>query len=456
MPEITRHPASFKDPSGFIYHYNGKIYRQVNKVYSANYNLLKDSGLLELLISEKLLIRHDEIKENHLNDNDWLVTLLPEQIPFWSYPYEWCFDQLKEAALLTLDLLMISITKGMILKDATPFNVQFYKGKPVFIDTLSFEKYDESHPWVAYRQFCESFLYPLLLSHYHKSNFQNQLSVYPDGLPVNFVAKLLPAKSNLNLGVWLHVHLPNKMSKRIKNNNPKPVFSKNKLTNLVNHLKSIIKKLDGTNNSNWTNYYKETISGGEYHSTKETIVTNLLKQVNGNKLLDLGANDGFYSLLASKNNFEIVAVDNDDQSINNLYKRIQNENIDSILPLCIDISNPSSSSGFSNKERNAFDERINADVVLVLALVHHLTIGKNIPFDLLAPYFSKLAPQLIIEFVPKDDEKTQLLLKNRKDVFTIYTIEEFEKTFQQYFTIALTSKVPDTERLIYLMKRKTN
>jgi ribosomal protein L11 methylase PrmA len=246
------------------------------------------------------------------------------------------------------------------------------------------------------------------------------------------------------------------MSKRIKNNNPKPVFSKNKLTNLVNHLKSIIKKLDGTNNSNWTNYYKETISGGEYHSTKETIVTNLLKQVNGNKLLDLGANDGFYSLLASKNNFEIVAVDNDDQSINNLYKRIQNENIDSILPLCIDISNPSSSSGFSNKERNAFDERINADVVLVLALVHHLTIGKNIPFDLLAPYFSKLAPQLIIEFVPKDDEKTQLLLKNRKDVFTIYTIEEFEKTFQQYFTIALTSKVPDTERLIYLMKRKTN
>lgn len=452
MPDITRHPASYKDPSGFVYHYKGKIYRQVSKVYAPDYNLLIESGLYNQLTSKNLLIQHEEIKENNLQSDDWFLTLLPKQIPFWSYPYEWCFDQLKDAALLTLDMVLIAVIKGMILKDATPFNVQFFQGKPIFIDTLSFEKYDESQPWVAYRQFCESFLYPLLLSHYHKSNFQHQLSIYPDGIPVELVAKLLPAKSNLNPGVWLHVLLPAKMNKRKNANNPKPSFTKKKLIDLVTHLKSIIQKLDNKNNSTWGKYYEEKILSGEYHNAKESIVKSMLQQVEGNALLDLGANDGFYSFLAAKQNFEVLAADNDEQSINALYKKIKVQNTRNILPLCIDISNPSSSSGFSNNERDAFGERVKVDVVLALALVHHLVFGKNIPLELIAAYFSKLSPQLIIEFIPKEDEKTQQLIKNRKDIFKSYSKEEFEKIFQRYFSIEMQSEVANTNRLLYLMK----
>ena len=456
MPDTARHPASYKDPSGFVHIYSGKIYRQVNKVYSENYIQLKDSGLYDLLAGKNQLIRNEEIKENLLNDADWYVTLLPEQIPFWTYPYEWSFDQLKDAALLTLDIMFTSVEKGMILKDATPFNIQFYKGKPIFIDTLSFEKYDETQPWIAYRQFCESFLYPLLLSHYHKINFQKQLFIYPDGLPVDLVSKLLPAKSKLNLGVWLHVHLPNKIGKKRNSDNPKSGFSKKKLLLLITNLKTIILKLDNSKTSDWSNYYSKTISGREYTTAKERIVSDMLQHVKGNKLLDLGANDGHYSLLAAKNKFDVVAVDNDEQCINNLYLKIKNQNVAGILPLCFDISNPTSASGFFSNERISFVERIKADVVLALALVHHLVIGKNIPLDLLAEYLSKLSPQLIIEFVPKEDEKTQLMLKNRKDIFTSYTKEEFENIFQQYFTLELIKKVADTERTIYFLKSKSN
>jgi hypothetical protein len=180
MADHTRHPASYKDPSGFIFQASGKFYRQVNKIYAGHYDLLTSSGLSSFLQEKKLLLPHEEVTENILHSDDWHLTLLPKQVPFTSYPYEWCFEQLKDAALLTLEIVKLSIDKGMILKDATPYNVQFINGKPVFIDTLSFEKYDPSLPWIAYRQFCESFLFPLLLSHYHKTSIQPYLNSYPN------------------------------------------------------------------------------------------------------------------------------------------------------------------------------------------------------------------------------------------------------------------------------------
>jgi hypothetical protein len=454
MPGYTRHPASFKDPSGFVFQSSGKIYRQVNKIYAAHYDLLIKSGLYDLLQRKNLLLRHEEINENLLSDEDWHLTLLPEQIPFVSYPYEWCFEQLKDAALLTLEIVKISIEKGMILKDATAFNIQFHKGRPVLIDTLSFEKYDETLPWIAYRQFCENFLFPLWLSHYHKMNFQNLLSVYPDGIPAVMAAKLLPAKSLLNPGIWLHVNLPDKMSRKNIAEKRNFDFSKKKLLNIVTHLQTIISKLDNSSKSTWSNYYKESQNNTEYIDEKEKIIRVMLGQINGKKVLDLGANNGHFSMLAAENNFIAIAVDNDEQCINNLYKKIKRQNISGILPLCIDIANPSSPSGFAGNERVSFNERIQADVVMALALVHHLVIGKNIPLGLIASYFSRLAPQLIIEFVPKEDDKVQLLLQNKKDIYPAFAKEEFEKIFQQYFKIVSASAVPGTSRCIYLMRKK--
>ena len=454
MPGYTRHPASFRDPSGFMFTANGKIYRQVNKIYAEHYNHFINSGLYQSLQDKQLILPHIELKENILNSENWYLTLLPEKISFISYPYEWCFEQLKDAALLTLQLVKLSVEKGMILKDATAFNIQFQKGSPVFIDTLSFEKYDATHPWVAYRQFCENFLFPLWLGHYHKINFQNILSIYPEGIPVEIAAKLFPAKSRLNLGVWLHVRLQNKLSKRVNRDKTVTSFSKKKLLNLITHLEGIIRGLDNTNKTTWSNYYDESISSPEYLKEKEKIVRDLLSDIHGKKVLDLGANEGIFSRIAAEKGFDVVATDNDEQCINNLYKQTKKQNLTNSLPLCIDITNPAPAIGFANRERASWNDRMRPDLVMALALIHHLVIGKNIPLPMLAEYLNQFAPQLLIEFVPQEDEKTQLLLQNKKNIYPEYTKDQFENIFQTYFTIIKKQPVAGTGRWIYLMKRK--
>ena len=454
MIGYNRHPASFRDPSGFVFHSDGNYYRQVNKTYSENYHLLISSGLYDTLTSKKYLLPHTEIKENISGTEDCYVTLLPEQLPFISYPYEWCFEQLKDAALLTLKIVKIAVEKKMILKDATPFNIQFFNGKPVFIDTLSFEKHEASLPWIAYRQFCELFLFPLWLSHYHKMNFQQILNVYPDGIPAEIAAKILPAKSKLNSGVWLHLLLQNTIKKKSTSNKTTYSFSKEKLLNLVTHLENIIIKLDNSSKTTWSNYYKEGIDEPAYLEEKKKIIGQLISQVHGKKIIDLGANDGEFSFLLAEKGFTVIATDNDEQCINNFYKRIRKEGITNIIPLYIDITNPSAATGFANRERASINDRLRGDAVMALALIHHLAIGKNIPLQMLAAWFSELAPQLIVEFIPKEDKKAQLLLEHKKDIFSTYIKENFESTFQQYFTIVSVNQVGNTSRLIYLMKKK--
>ena len=454
MPGYNHHPSSFRDPSGFVFFHEEKYYRQVNKSYAENYDRLMSSGLYTTLTERKCLLPHTELKENISGAEDCYVTLLPEQLSFISYPYEWCFEQLKDAALLTLKIVRTAVAHEMILKDATPLNVQFHNGKPDFIDTLSFEKYDASLPWIAYRQFCETFLFPLWLSHYHKMNFQQVLNVYPEGIPVEIAAKLLPAKSRLNSGIWLHLLLQNKIKKQRAGNKTTYSFSKKKLLDLVAHLESIIQKLDNSSNTTWSNYYSECIEHPGYLDEKKKIVSQLLAQVQGTKLIDLGANDGEFSFLAAEKGFTVIATDSDEQCINNLYKKVRGAGINNLIPLCIDITNPSAATGFANKERTSINERSKGDVVMALALVHHLAIGKNIPLPMLSAYFNELAPQLIVEFVSKEDEKTQLLLQHKKDIFPTYTKESFENFFQQSFTIVSMNRVGSTDRFIYLMNKK--
>lgn len=450
------HPSSYRDPSGFVFQVDGKIYRQVNNIYWEHYEHLMRSGLYHELTAKQYLLPHTEVCENFLADKEWRLTLLPHQLSFTSYPYEWCFEQLKDAALLTLKIVKIAVEKGMILKDATPFNIQFHHGKTIFIDTLSFEKYDASMPWVAYRQFCETFLFPLWLSHYHKMNFQQLLHIYPEGIPIAVADKLMPAKSRFSSAVWLHLMLQKKISRQTSSTQKGSFqFSKKKLLDIIAHLENIILKLDNTTSSTWSDYYRENVNHQDYLEEKKKVVSELLGQIKGNKIVDLGANEGKFSILAAEKNFDVIAIDNDEQSINKLYKKIRDAGIVNIIPLCIDITNPTPAAGFANQERSSFTERTSPNAIMALALVHHLAIGKNMPLPMLAGYFNELAPQLIIEFVSREDEKTKILLQNKKDIYTGYTKKMFESSFEQYFTICTTHAFGNSERYLYLMKRKS-
>ena len=208
MPaSFKTHASSYRDPSGFIFKKEEVLYRQVNKIFKADFDLFINSGCYQSFAGKGWLIPHETIPENFTNTDDWYLTLKPANIPFISYPYEWSFDMLKDAALLTLNLLKESLQYGLILKDATPYNIQFLGSRPVFIDTLSFEKYEEQEPWIAYRQFCECFLSPLLLSSYSKQPLQQLMLAYPEGIPLAITRSLLPWRSKFSLYTYLHLSL---------------------------------------------------------------------------------------------------------------------------------------------------------------------------------------------------------------------------------------------------------
>ena len=412
------------------------------------------SGLYDRLTAQGMMIPHTEVTGIDM-DADGYKIIQPEPIPFISYPYEWCFRQLKDAALLTLMMVKTSMEYGMILKDATPYNIQFHRSKPVFIDTLSFERYEPSRPWTAYRQFCNMFLFPLYLEFYLRGNIQKVLSAYLDGIPADITSRMLPLKSGLNLGVWLHVHLQNKVTQNTKAKNAKEAFSKKKLQNLIHHLETIILSFIGKRTrSQWSNYYQETILGKEYLEVKEKIFRTLLEKAPAGSVLDLGANDGYFTRIIAGQSEQVVAIDNDQECINNLYREIKRSGSANILPLTIDIVNPSPAIGFNNKERAAFHDRIKTELVVALALIHHLAIGRNIALPVLSAYFADIAPRLIIEWIPQEDEKIRQMLGSRENVFQEYTEENFERYFYAYFRQVEKIPVPGTGRILYLMERK--
>jgi hypothetical protein len=449
-------PSSYRDPSGFMFETEGVIYRQVNQVFREHFDHFISSGCYRHLVEKNLLVPHQQVDGIVADPSVHYTTLLPQRIPYISYPYEWCFHMLKDAALLTLQLVKECLPFGVLLKDATAFNVQWSDGKPVFIDTLSFEKYQPGRSWNAYRQFCENFLAPLLLMHYTGQPLQNMLLAYPDGIPLSMAASLLPARSRFSIHTYLHIHLHAGLSVKNKAPRAEENFSQRKLEQLVESLASLVRSLKWNGSpSAWDDYYREAATRNTYLPAKKQIIENWLKEIPAtSSIIDLGANDGAFSVMAAAGNRMVIAVDSDHTSINRLYLRMKNENITGILPLVMDLSHPSPSIGVNNRERMSFLERTHVQVGLGLALIHHLCLGKNIPFEKVVAMLSPMMQYLVIEFVPKTDEKVQFMLRHRKDIYADYTLENFEAAFERSFSILQKKPVEASGRTLYFMKKR--
>lgn len=453
---VIHHPSSYRDPSGFIFEKEGTVYRQVNISFKEHFDHFIQSGCYKHLVQKRWLVPHEVINENLTGDSNYYLTLQPEKISLISYPSEWSFDMLKDAALLTLQLVKESLQFDMILKDATPFNIQWHDGKFIFIDTLSFEKYTET-PWIAYRQFCESFLGPLLIMHYNKQHLQQLQLAWPDGIPIDIISSLLPKKAKWSLHVYLHIHLHNKMSlKKQGEQSNSQRLPRKKLLNLISSLEILVNKLKApVKKSTWSEYYDEASQRKDYLSQKKKIIQGWIAEIpNSNSIVDLGANEGEFSKLFAEKNIPVAAADFDPYCINNLYNTIKAGNEKNIQPLIIDLANPTPATGVNNKERESFLKRIKPDVTLALALIHHLAIGKNIPFEKIAEMFSSISKYLIIEFVPKEDEKVKLMLARKNDIYYLYDQYNFELAFSPYFNIQKQEVVGESNRTLYLMKRK--
>jgi len=454
-------PGSFRDPSGFVFFLDDEIYRQVNVTYKETYDYLISSGLYKDLTESELLLHHDEVDTNYAKSDNAFKILKPELVRFISYPYEWCFSQLKDAALTTLEIQKRALKFGMILKDCSVYNIQFVNGKPIFIDTLSFEKYREGEPWVAYKQFCQHFLAPLALMSYKDIRLNQLFRLYIDGVPLDLASSLLPFRTRFNIPLLLHIHFHSASQKHYAN---KPIekekikkrVSLTSFWGLIDNLESCIKKLTWhPKGTEWADYY---VSDSSYTSDaidhKRQLVNDFLDEINPKTVWDLGANTGLFSRIASDKGIQTISFDIDPACVEINYLTTLDKGEINILPLFLDLTNPSPGIGWENRERISLLERGPVDTVLALALIHHLSISNNLPLDSLASFFRNICNWLIIEFVPKSDPKVQILLATRDDIFTNYTQSAFESEFSKFFSIQTSARINDSERTLFLMRRR--
>lgn len=459
-PEWIAEASSFRDPDGFVFYRDGTLYRQINRKHEPHFSQLVKSGLYEHLVNAKRLVPHREVATTPARADDFFKIIEPEPIPFLSYPYEWCFSQLKDAALLTLGIQKKALDFGMSLRDCSAYNIQFIHGRPILIDTLSLGVHQPGEPWDAYKQFCQHFLAPLMLMSRRDIRL-NQLCVTElDGIPLKMARRLLAHHAYASWSAFLHIYLHARYddyygARFVKNRANNGRFGDRAFRGLVDSLENAVTKLTlKTRPSEWLAYT------GEGHNYSDASLQHKIQTVGAyldkcrpRKLWDLGANTGVFSRMACEAGARVIAFDQDPYCVEANYAQSKKERLD-ILPLVLNLCNPTPAIGWQNEERRSLLQRADADTVLALALIHHLAISNNLPLSMLANFFAKICRWLIIEFVPKDDSKVQLLLNHREDIFSSYTLQDFEQAFLGHFTIEDRTEIFSSKRTLFLMRRR--
>jgi hypothetical protein len=452
-------PASFRDPRGFVFTREGTLYRQISRAHAPDYDLLMTSGLYGSLIDDGALIAHEEVDPALSVTPDAYRVIRPERVPFVSYPYEWGFSQLRDAALLTLSVQSEAMSHDMTLRDATAFNITFHGGRPVLLDTTSLGVLEEGEPWVAYRQFCQHFVAPLALMAYRDVRLGQLSRVHLDGIPLDLTADLLPSRTRAKAGLMMHVRMHAASQQRHEDDDrvtERKAFSRRSFDGLVDSLRRTIESLkEPKGRSAWRRYYDETDHYSDAASSeKDALVDRWIAEAGPKTVWDLGANTGRFSRLASARGIETVAIDSDPFCIDEAYEGARRAGDTHLTAIVSDLTNPSPGLGWENQERSSLEDRGPADLVLALAVIHHLAIANNVPLPMVVDQLARVGRSAIVEFVPKTDPKVQRLLRDRDDIFDAYTEAAFEESAGERFTIVHREPLADSGRALYLIEAR--
>ncbi len=459
--------GSFRDPAGYVFDDGSRIVRTINAQYRSAWGYAQTREVFSTLTEAGLLVPFVETGiPAGMGPKVWKC-VEPERIPFISYPYEWSFSQFKDAALLTLDVLKEALGRGMTLKDGSAYNVQFRGAAPLFIDLLSFDIQQEGDVWQGYRQFCMHFLAPLALMKYN-IGLSGLSRLWIDGIPLKLASSLLPWRSQLSLGVQMHLHTharaehkfadARKAESRVRGT----ALRKGALAAIVESLESCVRALRLPNiKTEWTDYYTDTNYSSDADAFKMQAVDGAAREVSaaGRNLMaiDLGANNGKFSALLGQHYQYVVAADIDPLAVDNHYTALKAKNNRNILPLVMDLANPSPALGWANQERFSFKDRCRADFVVALALVHHLRLTCGAPFAEQAAWFAELirpGGHLLVEFVNREDSQVKRLLAARDDVFEDFSLEGFCGAFSGYFVEKSRFSQPNSTRELILYQKK--
>lgn len=448
-----------------MYRRQGVLHRQIQPSFAAEWDHFVRSGLYAKLVERGMLVGHEEAGLEDAFDASAHAVIKPEPIDFISYPYEWTFGELRDAALLTLDAQSEALSQGMTLRDASAYNVQFRGVQPVLIDSLSFERLEPDAPWIAYQQFCEHFLAPLALMAMRDIRCGRLLRSSVDGIPLDMAAGLLPASSRLRLGLGAHLHLHARSQKQhgdASGSGRKARLSLSRQTALIESLRSTVSGLrwepEGTE---WADYADHTSYDDEATRSKEAIVRAMLDAAAGSSgagggatVWDLGANTGRYSAIASGLGRRVLAFDVDPAAAERHYRSLRRDGRTDTTPLVMDLADPSPALGWAHRERRSLEERGGDGVLMALALVHHLAIGRNVPLPMLLGWLAELGSESIIEWVPREDPMAQRLLAAREDIFGRYTEDEFRAASAERWVEVERASIGGTLRVLYHLRRR--
>lgn len=456
-------PGSFRDPSGRVFTRDGRVFRCITPAGAEAYQAVAKTGALQKLVDAGLLIDTWEVSaaEAGVDGSGAVIVLEHRPIPFISYPYEWSFSQLKAAALLHLRLQRKALALGVHLSDASAYNVQFIGPRPVFIDALSLVPYEEGAYWDAYTSFCEHFLNPLLLKAKLGVDFHDMYRGALNGIRTTDLDALLPWHKKCAPKMLLHVAMQARMTRAANRARPgteealkrakRRPFSRAALEAMLESLESWIKSLNppAAADTLWGDYEATLTYSSEEETAKRRIVGEFVQAVKPGMLWDIGCNAGAYSALALESGAKtVVGFDFDEGALECAWRRANDRNL-SFLPLRLDAANPSPNQGWDQCERKGITERGPADALVALAVIHHLAIGRNVPLGMVVDWLTRLSPRGLVEFVPIDDPTVKMMLTNRRNIFTDYTPEAFERELSRVATIDGRDVVSRSGRTLY-------
>ncbi|MBO4648855.1 MAG: SAM-dependent methyltransferase [Lentisphaeria bacterium] len=447
----TRIPGSFRDPAGYVFAEGGQLFRRILPAGREDFRCFTGSGLAGQLIEECKLVPFTPLPEE--KDGSQLLRL--EALPFISYPYEWSFGQLRDAGLLTLELMRKALHRDLILKDASAFNIAFRGGKAVFLDHTSFTAYRGNEPWRAYRQFVMHFLAPLMLM---KKVDLRCLSLFRsglDGIPLDLASRLLPWTTQFDPDILFHIHLHARFDRRYSADTRErkiPPMPKKRLENLIRSLQDCLGGLDiSAQNTQWAEYYGNTSYSDASFQFKRERTKAFCREIAPRSVCDLGANTGVFSKIAARYASEVIASDIDPQAVERLY--VLSQKTRNLHPVLLDLNNPSPDLGVFNEERRSFLSRCRCDLALGLALVHHLRITGNWTLEQIARLFGTIAPNALVEFVPAEDVQVKRLMRGREKIYADWTLDDLLAAFRPYYSNYEIEPIPDSPRTLIRLRK---
>ena len=452
--------GSYRDRNGSVFYHDGEIFRGISARALANWERLIGTRFFQDFTSRGNIVQTERVGQPIAGNGSeaWAAVLKHASIPFVSYPYEWTYGMLKDAALLHLDLMLAALEEGFILKDSSAYNVQWRGAQPVFIDIPSFEVLEEGQPWVAYRQFCELFLYPLMLQAYKGTDFRPWLRGSLDGIPARSLRPLLSGRDLMRPGVMMHVVAQNALQRRysgkernVRGTLAQAGFDKMLIVRNVRNLRKIVARMMPAGyNTEWSDYARTHSYGDAEYEAKCAFVRDAASLHRWRCVWDLGCNAGTFSRIAAEHADYVVAMDGDWMVLEHLYQeqKVRPDRA-SILPLVVNLSDPSPGQGWRGMERKSLPERGRPDLTLCLALIHHVVISANIPMADFIGWLAGFDTALVIEFVGRDDEMVETLLRNKDDQYDDYRLDVFESLLADHFDVRQSRPLKGGKRSIY-------